>query len=294
MNEKDIVIFGAGGAGHSALELLKKSYNVVAFFDNNKSLHGSDLSGKMILPPDKLKEYEGMKIYIASEYYEQIYMQLTEELLVDKNRIHFLPAHVIKRFNMGESDSVKKFSEDVLFLICHKFNSSGVRYFVDAGTLLGITRDKELIPWDDDLDFAILSEDTDKAFEIIESILVYLEKISGVEWVLNKEFSSNAFGNIPKNGLRGYKLESVESSVEHLKVDFFINYINNGYMDYAISSRGYRRDPVYMIKRHSTMFKGKEVYVPYDAESYLEEHYGDWKVPKKDWNLSMLKDAIVF
>ncbi len=48
---------------------------------------------------------------------------------------------------------------DLLQIIDKICKENGIRYFVHAGTEIGAVREKDFIPWDDDMDIKVLSED---------------------------------------------------------------------------------------------------------------------------------------
>jgi len=290
---ENIVIFGAGAAGLAAYKKLKQSFNVIAFADNK--LFGGEAFGHKIVHPNTLATLVFEQVYIASEYFEQIQRQLVGELGIAQERIQVLPASMIKPLSFNDSREVEKLAEQVLLTVCQAFATNQLRYHVDAGTLLGIYRDDALIPWDDDLDIAIASEDIEQTNELLQQVVVELNDLTRADWVCNKHYAQCSFGAVKKGDLRSFKLRCNNDELSAPMLDVFVKYISGDKMDYVIASRG-----LTMPSKHLTSplipheFRGQGVYLPFEPEVYLELHYGDWRTPIRDWDLGMLKNATVF
>lgn len=77
----------------------------------------------------------------------------------------FQPSEELLKLQAVELDIFKKFRD-----ICHKH---GLRYYADAGTLLGAIRHNGFIPWDDDMDVIMMWDDCLKFREIAAKELEY-------------------------------------------------------------------------------------------------------------------------
>ena len=66
-------------------------------------------------------------------------------------------------------DEAKQIEFNILKYIDATLKENGIRYWLDAGTLLGCIRHKGFIPWDDDIDLVIMRKDYDRAIELLNS-----------------------------------------------------------------------------------------------------------------------------
>jgi len=286
------VIFGASLSGRSALSAVSELYDVLAFVDNDSKKHGSSIQNIPIISPPEIAALKPDIILIASEFFEQIQTQLQQ--LVPNIMVEVLPARLIKPIQLKNSHRQGQTAVDLLLMLSENLKSHDVPHYIDAGTLLGVYRDNALIPWDDDLDFAVNANHLTHTISILEQQLPKMFEITGVTWTLHKYINQQAYGAVPIGAIRALKLLPDEDNEAFPGIDFFVKYIQGEHMDYCLASRGFSMPASHFSNMQNHRFAGGDVYLPNAVEAYLEGHYGDWQTPQKEWSLSHVKSATVF
>ena len=225
-----------------------------------------------------------------------------------------------------ENNSEEKVDLNLIEII-NILNKNKIEYWICQGTLLGIIRDKKLIPWDHDIDIAVWSDSVTKEtitnimlshnfilkekYLIENDLLTFLKK-GGREVDINfyqvtTEKNTNkkiAYVNwyIPKNLL--CKLidalsmsDKYEGNYKYFIKSFFIfkkifRKIKILLIDKKLfyRSAGYSQ-PLELLKEFKNIaFCGIHLTIPKKSEEYLSYVYGEnWRVPKKKFN--WIKDS---
>lgn len=175
---------------------------------------------------------------------------------------------------------LQRYGADALRNVHAILTESGIDYYADWGTLLGIIREGGFIRHDDDIDLTIVDSKTnpkallntliDKGFKFIHA-LRNEERILefSVSW---KNLSIDFFFRIPVNHLGKVGIADVyyDPSVKYENPD------QNNYKVWLFEEG---------IETKIISFKGAEVRIPYKPEEMLEFEYGpEWQSPISNWS----------
>ena len=123
------------------------------------------------------------KIFSIDDYSDERYMLtiLGIKLRLQKNEFKKLrkqnPFYYYKKNNIdittippaeGQIREVQLANLALLREMDYVCKENGLKYWIDAGTLIGALRHKGFIPWDDDIDTAMMREDYDKIIEAFD------------------------------------------------------------------------------------------------------------------------------
>ena len=165
--------------------------------------------------------------------------------------------------------------------VCGALDDAGVKYCLDAGTLLGVIRENRLLPWDNDLDLAIARVE----FPKLDGPIAALREMGYRVRVLNHTRED------PPMLLEEVRIVKVSVRRLHIfrgvQLDIFVKTKTDDTYTWAEGIRRYARKSV-PARFHDELgqveFAGRSYPIPADADGYLTHRYGDWRTPKKDWD----------
>lgn len=102
----------------------------------------------------------------------------------------------------NKAEKMQKIQSEAFKKIVNEFHKHNIEYFAEGGTALGAIRHSGFIPWDDDIDLAIMAPDHEKAMKIIQSFHLPFNrtlKLDGTKAYYINEQKINSFQFHVKN-----------------------------------------------------------------------------------------------
>ena len=184
----------------------------------------------------------------------------------------------------------------MLFLSTDFLNKHGIKYFLEGGTLLGIVRDGDLLPWDHDVDISIDYVDAEKLDKLRWRL--YLK---GYRLTCRRGIQS--YGPIKPNDYRIFKMKPLgfafvkmflPSFAEKMVVlDIFVKTNDDTHTYWQSMGKILRVDKIHYDSQDTVELNGVSLTTPGNYRDYLTSKYGDWSIPVKEWLCKEDEKAIV-
>ena len=175
-----------------------------------------------------------------------------------------------------------RIAEKMMQRITRLLEEHEINYILEAGTLLGVVRENRLLPWDDDVDITITKADEQKLLSNIKKLKKYGYKVRIKRYQKDVKYFKK--GELRMVKIKHFSLPFFQSDVQ---VDIFVKKLlgEEYFWTVGVHKPVLKSVPRRFYEELGILdFHGKKYMVPLDYEGYLAEHYGDWRIPVKDWN----------
>lgn len=171
-------------------------------------------------------------------------------------------------------------AEETLKHFAESFPLTDMRWFLISGTLLGLIREKGFLPHDYDIDLGVIGEETDAEW--------VLDRLDDNPYFVVRKYDHQRVFRATEDGDAVASKIPVLIKMTHrsgVHIDLFFHYTEkkNGtdVVWHGSSLHRWENTPFNLSQYE---FCGMTVLGPADADTYLTENYGNWRVPVTDFN----------
>lgn len=269
------ILFGAGSGAANFIANYRVEREFIAILDNNSDKSGSLYEGLPVHLPTILRELEYDEIVITTQWVEEVKVQLRDKEGVAPDKIVIPQKNQLKKPYPFENPNSLELARQVVLGLSQLGLNAGVELVVDFGTLLGIVRDGDIIPWDDDIDFAA---PLGSELEIEKILRKFVQtNVHPVHWSIRKVTRNDGVCTC-------LLLEFSELNETYKPFTSSVSFRENvDGRSLHLPSIGMWYAPEYHFAgADSIEWRGQEILVPKDHLTYLTFQYGDWQTPVKD------------
>ncbi len=215
--------------------------------------------------------------------------QINDGTIAKDSIIQTISSQVVERkineekIKLHDSDNHLRMKKMLLFTI-DQLQKKNIPFWIEAGTLLGIYRNGDLIPWDYDADLSIPAEYADKVASLRYRFFP--------KYIIRKRFIQNRWlpgtTRVVKVKTAWEKLQQVNFHIDLFcvyKVDNKYRWVDSGVLKQV--------DKKFFDTQDFISWEGREIPIPSHTEEYLTLRYGNWRKPDKFYNAGIHDGAIV-
>jgi len=271
------LLFGAGLGSKEFKQNTKDSRECLAFIDNDIKRHYTKFEDILIIPPSDIENYNYDEIVITTQWVEEVKTQLIEELKINPKKILIAKKSLLKKPQPFQDTDTIKLARKIIKTLSFEAIQDNIPLCVDFGTLLGLTREKDIILWDDDIDFALDVSLMQTFDDWIKKTIYKVDK--DIDWIVEKQID------------RYDQVLSIQITFVNENFNSFITSItsrkndeNNNSIHLASLGKWYA--PAKHFKTLEILrWNDENIQVPSNYKEYLTFLYGDWQTPNKNMTM---------
>lgn len=178
-------------------------------------------------------------------------------------------------------------AQKLLFTVTELLDKHHIPYHLEGGTLLGIVRDQDLLPWDHDVDISV-------PHQFSENVIALKTALRRKGYRLAMKKSRIDSGPIKKGDYYVFKIKPLMGYFLHwfvpgyyknlIVLDIFVKATEGEYVYWQAKNRTMRVSKQYYQSFETVTYQDKQLRAPNNFKDYLTEKYGDWSVPIKEWD----------
>lgn len=214
--------------------------------------------------------------------------QIDDGALASDDLIQSVPAKTIEITNTKENIKLHERNnhfrmKKMLLFIIDQLQKNNIPFWLEAGTLLGIYRDGDLIAWDYDADISIPAEYSDKVAALRYK---YFPR-----YIIRKR---PIFSRWIPGDTRVVKVKTTWEKLQQVNfhIDLFCVYKVNDKYRWVDSGVLKQVDAKFFDTQEYVKWEGRKIPVPAHTEEYLSLRYGNWQIPSKSYNAGLHDGAI--
>ena len=184
----------------------------------------------------------------------------------------------------------------VLFEVTELLDNENIIYHLEGGTLLGIVRDNDLLPWDHDVDISILNQSISKVFSIKDKLRKKGYRISiRKSQIESGPIKVGDYSIIKIKPIIPYYINWIlpKFGRRYVVLDIFIKTNYNNHTYWQAQGKLMRVENKYYESFETIVYKEHVLKTPNYFRDYLTQKYGDWSIPIKEWECGRDEKTVV-